>query len=181
MNGEDTSSSSSEEEKEGHGAPAVAELSLKPSWASGPQREAPPSTDRQEEEEDNEEDEGSCLPTIFFSHTVEPKKVRTINTWEPFVDFSLKDSVVQFSTDSVFSSLRRASGEDKHGKKHHAEVQRKERAEGTLQEEKEKQPQQRTRPPRTSQNHNASRHLQVKTVQQNGAKLWRPESGHPAV
>lgn len=80
MNGEDTSSSSSEEEKEGHSAPAVTEPSLKPSWASGPQSKAPPSTDRQEEEEDNEEEEGSCLPTIFFSHTVEPKKVRMINT-----------------------------------------------------------------------------------------------------
>lgn len=106
MNGEDTSSSSSEEEKEGQGAPAVTEPSLKPSWASGPQSKAPPSTDRQEEEEDNEEEEGSCLPTIFFSHTVEPKKVRTINTQEHYVDFSLKDSVVQFSTDSVFSSPR---------------------------------------------------------------------------
>ncbi|TKS73187.1 Zinc finger protein 536 [Collichthys lucidus] len=34
---------------------------------------------RQEKEEEDEEEEGSSLPTIFFSHTVEPKKVR-INT-----------------------------------------------------------------------------------------------------
>lgn len=78
MNGEDTSSSSSEEEKEGDAAPAVNGLSLKPSWTSMPHSKAPPSVDRKEEEDD-EEEEGSCLPTIFFSHTVEPKKVRLIN------------------------------------------------------------------------------------------------------
>lgn len=32
--------------------------------------------EEEEDEEDNEEEEGSCLPTIYFSHTVEPKKVR---------------------------------------------------------------------------------------------------------
>ncbi|MED6235120.1 hypothetical protein ATANTOWER_016556 [Ataeniobius toweri] len=75
MNGEDTSSSSSEEEKEAEAAPPVNALSLKPSWSS-----VPPSVQplRDRKEEDYEED-GSCLPTIFFSHTVEPKKVR-INT-----------------------------------------------------------------------------------------------------
>lgn len=79
MNGEDTSSSSSEEEKEGDAAPPVNGLSLKPSWATVPRSEAPPSINRKEEEEDDEDGEGSSLPTIFFSHTVEPKKVR-INT-----------------------------------------------------------------------------------------------------
>ncbi|GLD60715.1 unconventional prefoldin RPB5 interactor 1 [Lates japonicus] len=78
MNGEDTSSSSSEEEKEGDTAPPVNGLSLKPSWTSMPHSNAPPNIDRKEEEDD-EEEEGNCLPTIFFSHTVEPKKVR-INT-----------------------------------------------------------------------------------------------------
>uniref|UniRef100_A0A3Q2PDP6 Protein phosphatase 1 regulatory subunit 19 n=1 Tax=Fundulus heteroclitus TaxID=8078 RepID=A0A3Q2PDP6_FUNHE len=73
MNGEDTSSSSSEEEKEADAAPPVNGLSLKPSWSSVP-HSVQPLTDRKEEDED-----GSCLPTIFFSHTVEPKKVR-INT-----------------------------------------------------------------------------------------------------
>ncbi|XP_047242042.1 unconventional prefoldin RPB5 interactor 1 [Girardinichthys multiradiatus] len=75
MNGEDTSSSSSEEEKEAEAAPPVNGLSLKPSWSS-----VPPSIHplRDRKEEDYEED-GSCLPTISFSHTVEPKKVR-INT-----------------------------------------------------------------------------------------------------
>lgn len=38
-------------------------------------------------------------------------------------------------------SLNLASGEDKHRKKHHIEVQWEERAEGTLEEEKEKRPQ----------------------------------------
>lgn len=79
INGEDTSSSSSEEEKEGDAAPPVNGLSLKPSWANVPHSEAPPSVNRKEEEEDDEDGEGSSLPTIFFSHTVEPKKVR-INT-----------------------------------------------------------------------------------------------------
>ncbi|KAM9351586.1 unconventional prefoldin RPB5 interactor 1 [Symphorus nematophorus] len=78
MNGEDTSSLSSEEEKESDAAPPVNGLSLKPSWTSVPHSKVPPSIDRKEEEDDEEED-GSCLPTIFFSHTVEPKKVR-INT-----------------------------------------------------------------------------------------------------
>ncbi|XP_029614714.1 unconventional prefoldin RPB5 interactor 1 isoform X1 [Salmo trutta] len=35
--------------------------------------------DGEEEEDEAEEEEGDCLPTIYFSHTVEPKKVR-INT-----------------------------------------------------------------------------------------------------
>uniref|UniRef100_A0A3P8VGU2 URI1 prefoldin like chaperone n=1 Tax=Cynoglossus semilaevis TaxID=244447 RepID=A0A3P8VGU2_CYNSE len=74
INGEDTSSSSSEEEKEGE---AVNGVSLKPSWSSVPNSIALPVIDRKEEED--EEKEGDCLPTIFFSHTVEPKKVR-INT-----------------------------------------------------------------------------------------------------
>lgn len=31
--------------------------------------------DGEEEEDEAEEEEGDCLPTIYFSHTVEPKKV----------------------------------------------------------------------------------------------------------
>lgn len=78
MNGEDTSSSSEEEEeKEGDSTPSVNGLNLKPSWAAMPHGTAPPSTDREEEED--EEEDGNCLPTIYFSHTVELKKVR-INT-----------------------------------------------------------------------------------------------------
>ncbi|XP_029378654.1 unconventional prefoldin RPB5 interactor 1 isoform X2 [Echeneis naucrates] len=77
VNGDDTSSSSSEEEKEGDAAPPINGLSLKPSWASVPHSKAPPNVNRKEEED--EEEGGDCLPTIFFSHTVEPKKVR-INT-----------------------------------------------------------------------------------------------------
>lgn len=77
MNGEDTSSSSSEEEKEGDTAPPVNGLSLKPSWTSMPHSNAPQNIDRKEEEYD-EEEESNCLPTIFFSHTVEPKKVRAM-------------------------------------------------------------------------------------------------------
>ncbi|XP_035498509.2 unconventional prefoldin RPB5 interactor 1 [Scophthalmus maximus] len=82
MNGEDTSSSSEEEEKEGHDAAGDdAGVSLKPSWTSAaPHGKPQPSVERKEQEhDDDEEQEGNCLPTIFFSHTVEPKKVR-INT-----------------------------------------------------------------------------------------------------
>lgn len=79
MNGEDTSSSSSEEEKEADAASPVNGLSLKPSWTSMPHRKEPLSVDRIEEE-DYEEEEGS-LPTIYFSHTVEPKKVRGTNNF----------------------------------------------------------------------------------------------------
>ncbi|XP_053283966.1 unconventional prefoldin RPB5 interactor 1 isoform X2 [Pleuronectes platessa] len=80
MNSEDTSSSSSEEdkEKEGDSASPVNGLSPKPSWTSVPQSTAPPDVERKQEDDD-EEEEGHCLPTIFFTHTVEPKKVR-INT-----------------------------------------------------------------------------------------------------
>lgn len=78
MNGEDTSSFSSEEEREADGAPSANKLSLKPGWTSVAQSEAPPS-----EETLNEEEEGTCLPTIFFSHTVEPKKVRLMEEFYP--------------------------------------------------------------------------------------------------
>ncbi len=148
MNGEDTSSFSSEEEKEGDAAPAVNGLSLKPSWSSVPHSKAPPSVDKKEEEDDEEEG-GSCLPTIFFSHTVEPKKVRLRNnivyrfvavTYCVFSPFLLI-LAVYFSFFLVPSPLSFASGEDKHRKKHHIEVQRKERTEGALEEEKEKRPQ----------------------------------------
>lgn len=87
MNGEDTSSSSSEEEekeKEGQAETRVNGLSLKPSWSSAPHSKAPQSVDGKEDEDDDDEDEGDCLPTIFFSHTVEPKKVRLMNDSEHF-------------------------------------------------------------------------------------------------
>lgn len=76
MNGEDTSSSSSEEEKEGDATPPVNGLCLKPGWSSVPRSKKLPNVDRKEEEHGEEEEEGDCLPTIYFSHTVEPKKVR---------------------------------------------------------------------------------------------------------
>ncbi|XP_074521185.1 unconventional prefoldin RPB5 interactor 1-like [Halichoeres trimaculatus] len=79
MNGEDTSSLSSEEEKEGEAALPINRLSLKPSWTSGHLNKAPANVERREKDEDEDEGDSSCLPTIFFSHTVEPKKVR-INT-----------------------------------------------------------------------------------------------------
>lgn len=111
MNGEDTSSSSSEEEKEGDAAPPVNGLSLKPSWSSVPHSKAPPSIDRKEEEDD-EEEEGSCLPTIFFSHTVEPKKVR-INTG--------KNTMLKFSErkEQKEHSKRKKKNGHNNGHSHH--------------------------------------------------------------
>lgn len=158
MNGEDTSSSSSEEEekeKEGQAETRVNGLSLKPSWSSAPHSKVPPSVDGKEDEDDDDDEEGDCLPTIFFSHTVEPKKVRLMNDSEHFflqICFLISVLIIFFPSPSF------AAGENKHWKKHHAEVQRKERTEGTLEEEKEK----RTLASRTPQNHNAGRHLQVK-------------------
>ncbi|XP_040017768.2 unconventional prefoldin RPB5 interactor [Gasterosteus aculeatus] len=109
MNGEDTSSLSSEEEKEGDAAPAVNGLA---------HSEAPPSSGRKAEEEaaaaeeDDEEEEGSCLPTIFFSHTIEPKKVR-INTG--------KNTMLKFSErkEQKEHSKRKKKNGHSNGHSHH--------------------------------------------------------------
>ncbi|XP_045893321.1 unconventional prefoldin RPB5 interactor 1 isoform X2 [Micropterus dolomieu] len=103
MNGEDTSSLSSEEEKEGDAAPPVNGPSLKPSWTSVSHSKAPLSVDREEEDDE----EGSCLPTIFFSHTVEPKKVR-INTG--------KNTTLKFSERKEQKEQKRKK---KNGHSHH--------------------------------------------------------------
>ncbi|KAM7396422.1 hypothetical protein PAMP_019461 [Pampus punctatissimus] len=109
MNGEDTSSSSSEEEKEGDAAPPVNELSLKPSWTSVPLSKAPPSSNMKD---DDEEEEGNCLPTIYFSHTVEPKKVR-INTG--------KNTMLKFSErkEQKEHSKRKKKNGHNNGHSHH--------------------------------------------------------------
>lgn len=115
MNGEDTSSSSSEEEKDADAATPVNGLSLKPGWSALPSSTAPLRQDRKEEEDFEEEEEANCLPTIYFSHTVEPKKVRAMNKLEylwVFCEFSLHLS----------TCLPFASGENKYRQKHHAEV-----------------------------------------------------------
>lgn len=109
MNGEDSSSSSSEEEKEASSAPPVNGLSLKPGWSPAPPSSTPP-PDRKAEDDD-EEEEGSRLPTIFFSHTVEPKKVRS------------QTGRARRSVASTFTCFTCVSGEDQHGEEHHAEVQ----------------------------------------------------------
>ncbi|XP_072551710.1 unconventional prefoldin RPB5 interactor 1 isoform X2 [Salminus brasiliensis] len=82
-NGEDTSSSSSEEEKE-----ADAGREAQVDGQSQREDQAPVSHAVQvngitrpqlDEEAKEDEEEGNSLPTIYFCHTVEPKKVR-INT-----------------------------------------------------------------------------------------------------
>lgn len=111
MNGEDTSSSSSEEEKEADAAPPVNGLSLKPSWTSVSNSKAPLSTDKKQDE-DYEEEEDNCLPTIFFSHTVEPKKVR-INTG--------KNTMLKFSErkEQKEHSKRKKKNGHNNGHSHH--------------------------------------------------------------
>ncbi|XP_048886271.1 unconventional prefoldin RPB5 interactor 1 isoform X2 [Brienomyrus brachyistius] len=72
-NGEDTTSSSSEEEKDAGGGRLSNGLHLRETWpASSPGCPGNGSAAHGEEE-------AVCVPTIYFSHTVEPKKVR-INT-----------------------------------------------------------------------------------------------------
>lgn len=108
MNGED-SSSSSEEEKEGDAAHQVNGLSTKPSWTSVPHSKAPPSREMIEEDE---EEERNCLPTIYFSHTVEPKKVR-INTG--------KNTMLKFSErkEQKEHSKRKKKNGHNNGHSHH--------------------------------------------------------------
>ncbi|KAK6320010.1 hypothetical protein J4Q44_G00091170 [Coregonus suidteri] len=81
---DDTTSSSSEEEKDGddgghhrvngHDERSEGRMSVPHNFGkvNGTTRD-------REEEDERAEEEGNCLPTIYFSHTVEPKKVR-INT-----------------------------------------------------------------------------------------------------
>ncbi|XP_056273147.1 unconventional prefoldin RPB5 interactor 1 [Pseudoliparis swirei] len=109
MNGEDTSSFSSEEEKEGDAAPPENGLGVKPSWTSVPHGKAPPSSDRKD---DDEEEEGGGLPTIFFSHTTEPKKVR-INTG--------KNTMLKFSERKEQKDLSKRKHKNGHnnGHSHH--------------------------------------------------------------
>lgn len=82
INGEDTTSSSSEEEKEvdagatvqvnGHDPHRDCASSSHTSQVNGINSQH----DKEEQEEEGKE-EGNALPTIYFSHTVEPKKVRS--------------------------------------------------------------------------------------------------------
>lgn len=85
-NGEDTSSSSSEEEKEAEAdreAPVNGQSQCKDQSAVSNAVQVNgitmPQIDEEAREDDEEEEEGNSLPTIYFCHTVEPKKVR-INT-----------------------------------------------------------------------------------------------------
>ncbi|MCI4379106.1 hypothetical protein PGIGA_G00224150 [Pangasianodon gigas] len=83
-NGEDTTSSSSEEEKEADAGATVQvngheqHRDCAPASHTSQVNGIQPQLDDDEEQEEGEE-EGDALPTIYFSHTVEPKKVR-INT-----------------------------------------------------------------------------------------------------
>lgn len=77
-NGEDTTSSSSEEEKEADGSSSV-QLNgheEENGWIPTSQTNGNSVTQPEVDEDDEcEEETGNGLPTIYFSHTVEPKKV----------------------------------------------------------------------------------------------------------
>ncbi|KAJ8417871.1 hypothetical protein AAFF_G00227140 [Aldrovandia affinis] len=114
-NGEDTtsSSSSSEEEKDGEGGRLTNGLHRDEGWPSRPP--APqsngtglPQSDVEEEEEQGEE---GSVPTIFFSHTVEPKKVR-INTG--------KNTMLKFSERKEEAKRKKKNGSsNSNGHSHH--------------------------------------------------------------
>uniref|UniRef100_A0A8C8FM36 Protein phosphatase 1 regulatory subunit 19 n=1 Tax=Oncorhynchus tshawytscha TaxID=74940 RepID=A0A8C8FM36_ONCTS len=86
-NGNDDTTSSSEEEKEGDGGghhrvnghDERSEGKMTVPHNSGQFNGTTRDREKEEEEDKGEEEEGNGLPTIYFSHTVEPKKVR-INT-----------------------------------------------------------------------------------------------------
>lgn len=81
-NGDDTTSSSSEEEKE-HLSGNLPCLHGEEGWPPVTQEDSRLITcqvnGNSQHHSDDEDDEGSCVPTIYFTHTVEPKRVR-INT-----------------------------------------------------------------------------------------------------
>ncbi|XP_033898537.1 unconventional prefoldin RPB5 interactor 1-like [Acipenser ruthenus] len=81
-NGDDTTSSSSEEEKE-HPSGNLPCLHGEEGWPPVTQEDSRLITcqvnGNGQHHSDDEDDEGSCVPTIYFTHTVEPKRVR-INT-----------------------------------------------------------------------------------------------------
>ncbi|KAM4618338.1 unconventional prefoldin RPB5 interactor 1 isoform 2-T3 [Polymixia lowei] len=115
-NGEETTSSSSEEEKEGDPANAhpANGRSQKPSWTPIPHDgqvngKVPPNRD-DVVEEDDEEDESSSLPTIYFFHTVEPKKVR-INTG--------KNTMLKFSERKEQKDHSKRKKKNGNGHSHH--------------------------------------------------------------
>lgn len=80
-NGEETTSSSSEEEKETDAGAAVQvnghdqHMDFAPASHTSHVNGIKPQLDVVEQNGEGDE-ESSALPTIFFSHTVEPKKVR---------------------------------------------------------------------------------------------------------
>lgn len=84
-NGEDTtsssSSSSSEEEKEADSAESFTvngHANLKDQTPASPVVQINGFKPHQAEQDEAEMEESNGLPTIYFSHTVEPKKVRSL-------------------------------------------------------------------------------------------------------
>lgn len=87
-NGEDTTSSSSEEEKEADAGTTVQvnghdqQRDCAPASHTSQVNGIEPQLDEREQEEEGGDEEGdSALPTIYFSHTVEPKKVRSCSNY----------------------------------------------------------------------------------------------------
>uniref|UniRef100_A0A8C4ZSA8 URI1 prefoldin like chaperone n=1 Tax=Gadus morhua TaxID=8049 RepID=A0A8C4ZSA8_GADMO len=119
-NGDDTtSSSSSEEEKEADCSQPEKEPGPKTSWAtSSPANgqlvsQAAPGGDTTKDEDEQEEEEEDCLPTIYFSHTVEPKKVRICTGKNTTLKFSERKE------HSLTHSKRKKKNNGTNGHSHH--------------------------------------------------------------
>ncbi|XP_059916824.1 unconventional prefoldin RPB5 interactor 1 [Gadus macrocephalus] len=114
-----TSSSSSEEEKEADCSQPEKEPGPKTSWAtSGPANgqlvsQAAPGGDTTKDEDEQEEEEEDCLPTIYFSHTVEPKKVRICTGKNTTLKFSERKE------HSLTHSKRKKKNNGTNGHSHH--------------------------------------------------------------
>ncbi|KAJ8247356.1 hypothetical protein GJAV_G00245460 [Gymnothorax javanicus] len=121
MNGEDaTSSSSSDEEKDVEAERLTNGLHAVESWPRDSREEVKPlpaqsngtnqpaSDEEDDNEDDDEEREEGGVPTIYFSHTKEPKKVR-INTG--------KNTTLKFSQRKEEAKRKKKNGSN-HGNSH---------------------------------------------------------------
>ncbi|XP_063053290.1 unconventional prefoldin RPB5 interactor 1 [Engraulis encrasicolus] len=123
-NGEDTSSSSSEEEKErdgtgqtngnpeeDHGTSDTHNRQLNGVLHTHPEEE------EDEEEDDDEEEDPNALPTIYFSHTVEPKKVRINTGKNTMLKFSERKEQMEQAKKKK-KKIGKANGHSRHDQHH---------------------------------------------------------------
>ncbi|XP_046870590.1 unconventional prefoldin RPB5 interactor 1 isoform X2 [Hypomesus transpacificus] len=112
-NGED--SSSSEEEKEREGGHREKRLGQGEDWKPAPSDSQVNGVTGPAARGGEEDEEGSSLPTIYFSHTVEPKKVR-INTGK---NTTLKFSERKEQKEQAKRRRKNSGGSNGNGHAHH--------------------------------------------------------------